>query len=219
MPDTSEEPLPRERIERPPWRYSGGSPMPDVPSALPKSARLRGDDEESPEEPERSAQDQAERERYQGLVDQERSAMAKLAALRERLGSEADGEAKLDADLSALAAEVRKHLPVLGTRGGLEERLWAALDRSVGVLERHLTLVAEQDEGEPGYIGVASSGVVRNIAETLDRLGLLEPPPPPVEAVEPDTSEVWVTASEAGFSTEQCDRLVVRLRERYEGRA
>ena len=185
--------------------------MPDA-SALPKSARLRGDDDEEPEEPERSAQDQAERERYQGLVDQERSAMAKLAALRERLGSEADGEAKLDADLSALAAEVRKHVPVLGTRGGLEERLWAALDRSVGLLERKLDLAVD-----PDVTGDAEA--VRNIAETMDRLGLLEPPPVPVEAPEPDTSEVWVAASEAGLSTEQCDAIVARLCERYEGRA
>jgi len=99
---------------------------------------------------------------------------------------------------------------------GLEERLWAALDRSVGLLEARLDALVKQ-----GYPNLAAedTAAVRNIAETLDRLGLLKPPPPPVEAPEPDPSEVWIAASEIGWPTYDCDELVVRLRERYEGRA
>jgi len=127
---------------------------------------------------------------------------------------------ELDADLSALAAEVRKHLPVLGTRGGLEERLWAALDRSVDLLERRLTsLVSGPNADVADRSAVAEVSTMRQVAETMDRLGLLEPPPPPVEAVEPDPSEVWIAAGDVGLSVEQCDALVRRLRERYEGRA
>jgi hypothetical protein len=122
---------------------------------------------------------------------QEPFGVAKLAALREKFNSAA----------------------------GLEDRLWAALDRLVGLLEVKLGELEASDV--PAYVGDATgeAEAVRNIAETLDRLGLLKPPPPPVEAPEPNTSEVWVAASEAGLSTEQADELVARLRERYEGRA
>ena len=122
---------------------------------------------------------------------QERSAMAKLAALREQFGkAELDEDPKLDADLKALAHEVRKHAPVLGTRGGLEERLWSALDRSVGVLEESLDRsVGGEATNSPTTRAVEAllehSFAVRNIAETLDRLGMLKPPP--VEAPEPRT--------------------------------
>jgi len=128
-------------------------------------------------------------------------------------------DAKLDADLAALAHEVRKHAPVLGTRGGREERLWAALDRSVGLLEVKLGVFDKSDIG--GLLGGVTGGAeaVRNIAETMDRLGMLKPPPPPVEAPEPDTGEVWAAAREMGFSIHQADRFVARLCERYEGRA
>ena len=103
--------------------------MPDVPSALPKSeaARLRGDYDEPSEA-------EAEPEH------QERSAMAKLAALREQFGSEP----------------------------GLEDRLWAALDRSVSLLEARLDGLVKF--GHPGD-AAGEAEAVRNIAETLDRLG------------------------------------------------
>ena len=148
--------------------------------------------------------------------------MAKIAALRKQQGGSAyfEADAELDADLAALAHEVRKHAPVLGTRGGLEERLWAALDRSVSLLERRLTSVVSGSNADVAdRSAVAEASTMRQVAETMDRLGLLEPPPPPVEAPEPDFSEVWVAASEAGRPTQQCDAIVVRLRERYEGRA
>ncbi len=125
------------------------------------------------------------------------------------------GEAQLDKDLSALATEVRKHAPVLGIRGGLEERLWAALDRLVGLLE---TRLAELEAGrwDPDFVGDAagSAEAVRNIAETMDRLGLLKPSPPPVEAPEPDLTEVRAAAKEVGVTAFGADRLVKRLRER-----
>jgi len=73
-----------------------------------------------------------------------------------------EDQVQLDEDLSALAAEVRKHAPVLGTRGGLEERLWAALDRAVGLLEARL---------DARRSAVAEASTMRQVAETMDRLG------------------------------------------------
>jgi hypothetical protein len=134
------------------------------------------------EEPlERSAQPEADAE----PEHQEPSAMPRfwLGAERLKLG---EVDTKLDANLPALAAEVRKHAPVRGTRGGLEERLWAALGRSVGLLERHLTVA----EGTVSPFGNdvaafrAAGETIRHLAETLDRLGMLKPLPPPVEAPE-----------------------------------
>lgn len=143
--------------------------MPDVPS----------------EEPlERSAQPEADAE----PEHQERSAMAKLDALRDRIDP----------------------------KSGPEDRLWSELGRSMSILERRLTSI---EEDQPYFADAAGSAeAVRNIAETLDRLGLLQPPPAPVEAPEPDVSEVWVAALETGISTEQCDKLAVRLRLRDEAR-
>jgi hypothetical protein len=134
---------------------------------------------------------------------QERSAMAKFAALREKYG-----------------AEVRERDDGTLTRAGLVEgRLWAALDRAVYVLGARLVALEASDV--PAYLGDASGDAeaVRNIAETLDRLGLLKPPPPPVEAPGPDVSEVWYAAKEIGLSSLSADRLVQCLRERCEGRA
>ena len=143
-------------------------------------------DASSDEPLERSAQPEADAE----PEHQERSAMAKLAALREQVDPKV----------------------------GLEERLRAALDRSVDLLEARL----EEESyvvagGRPDAAAEAATG--RHIAETLDRLGLLKPPPPPVEAPEPDVSEVHIAASEAGLSIQQADAVTDRLRERYEGRA
>jgi hypothetical protein len=85
----------------------------------------------------------------------------------------------------------------------------------VSILERHLTSIEEDHPAD----AAGSAEAVRNIAETLDRLGLLKPPPPPVEAPEPDVSEVWYAAKEIGLSSLSADRLVQRLHERHEGRA
>jgi hypothetical protein len=133
---------------------------------------------------------------------QEPSAMAKLAALREKHGW-SPSKAEIDAEQQVV-------VPYTVPGSNLGDRLWSALDRSVSALER--TDRSPRD-------ATADALVVRNIAETLDRLGLLKPPPPPVEAPEPDVDEVWFAASEAGLSTEECDRVTRRLRERYEGRA
>jgi len=142
-------------------------------------------DASSDEPLERSAQPEADAE----PEHQERSAMAKLAALREQVDPKV----------------------------GLEERLRAALDRSVDLLEARLEEESYVVAG--GVAAVAVAATVRHIAETLDRLGLLKPPPPPVEAPEPDVSEVHIAASEAGLSIQQADAVTDRLRERYEGRA
>ncbi len=74
----------------------------------------------------------------------------------------------------------------------LEDRLWSALDRAVGLLEAKLAALEASDV--PAYVGDATgeAEAVRNIAETLARLGMLKPPPPPVEASGPDVSEVWI---------------------------
>ncbi len=117
------------------------------------------------------------------------SALPKAEAARLR-GD--DDEAELDKDLQALAAEVRKHAPVLSYASGLEERLWAALERSVSLLEVKLAALEASDV--PAYVGDATgeAEAVRNIVESLDRLGLVKPPSPPVEASGPDVSEVWI---------------------------
>jgi hypothetical protein len=154
---------------------------------------------------ERSAQPEADAE----PEHQERSAMAKLTALRERLRS-------LNVSLEEerlLRGAVASEEPL--PRADLEERLRAALGRSVDLLEERL----DSSGGGRGYELSDHAFAVRNIAETLDRLGLLKPPPPPVEAPEPDVNEVWAAAGESGLSTYEADRLVARLRERYEGRA
>ncbi len=153
----------------------------------------------------KSAQDQAERERYQDLAAEVREA------------SEADAE--LDERLQDLAAVMGKDALGEAFAERLEGRLWSALDRAVYLLEARLVSLEVSDV--PAYLGDAAGDAeaVRNIAETMDRLGLLKPPPPPVEAPEPDVHEVWVAAGEAGLSTEQCDAIVARLCERYEGRA
>jgi len=149
-------------------------------SALPKAeaARLRGDREEPPEA-------EAEPEH------QERSAMAKLAALRERVGPEP----------------------------GLEDRLWAALDRSVSLLEVKLGVFDKSDIG--GLLGGVTGGAeaIRNIAEAMDRLGMLKPPPVTPERDPSEVEcEVWDAASEIGLSAGKADKLTRCLRERYEGR-
>ncbi len=116
---------------------------------------------------------------------------AEAARLRGDDDEPLEADAELDKDLQALAAEVRKHAPVLSYASGLEERLWAALERSVSLLEVKLAALEASDV--PAYVGDATgeAEAVRNIAETLDRLGL-KPPPPPVEASGPDVSEVWI---------------------------
>ena len=120
--------------------------------------------------------------------------------------------------LNAQLAELREKLD---PEVGLEDRLWSALARSVSLFERRLTSAEQQaDEASLHFVDVESdAAAIRQVAETLDRLGLLKPPPPPVEAPEPDTSEVWIAAGDVGLSVEQCDAIVARLCERYEGRA
>jgi hypothetical protein len=126
----------------------------DAPSALPKAeaARLRGDYDEPPEaDADLEERLRAASERPEADAEpehQERSALAKLAALREQVA-----------------------VPV----AGLEERLWAALDRSVDLLEARLEQ-ADYVLMIPGPVD-RDAAAVRNIAETMDRLGLLKPPP------------------------------------------
>jgi hypothetical protein len=191
----------RSRLDLSQRRPSIGSSAP----APPRPRRSPMPDASSEEPLERSAQPEADA----APEHQERSAMAGLAALRERFGWSAYPED--DADEHS----------VLDTRAGLEERLWAALGRSVNLLAVKLGALERGLFVEEGYVPSAlpESTAVRNIAETLDRLGLLKPPPPPVEASGHDGPEVWVAAREIGLSSLSADRLVQRLHERHEGRA
>ena len=114
--------------------------------------------------------------------------------------------------------DVSSEEPFEGALGVFEKRLWSALGRSVGALERCLTATSVGPR-EPADRDAAA---VRDIAETMDRLGLLKPPP--VEAPGPAAfsellvDEVWVAARETGLLAEQCHAIVDRLRERAEGR-
>jgi len=68
---------------------------------------------------------------------------------------------------------------------GLEERLWAALDRAELLLEARLDALegAPMSRDWPGGVTGAAEAV-RSIAETLERLGMLKPPPPGTEFIE-----------------------------------
>jgi len=73
-----------------------------------------------------------------------------------------------DAEFARLRSE---RLAVETEPDALDVRLWSALERSVALLERRLTEIEVDD---PYFAdGAGSANAVRNIAETLDRLGML----------------------------------------------